>query len=532
MRHRLRAMAAWWSTAVLSIIGMMLVPVSGDAAETPAAVVTIPQPASTVRWGAPRFVPGDSNGIVLDFVAQDGISHIGYVRADGSGFTCLSCTAGAAQLSVGRPIPFGDGRRVLAQSPPTSNGVQPLSFVVIECASTVGSCAEPVVYPVRGVGSPDAIQDRLGLISPDGSTLVWTRIRSDGFLMLAGRLDRTDDGYDVHDVRVLNAPADRTTTDMDGLIRANAWYEAKSFTPDGQAITFGATLGGSLNLDSYVMDLRTGAVRRLTEHPDWDEGLEPSPDGRWFTQASSRDQHVTAAFGNLPRPPVVDVAAINVLNYYTPRRVGATEPYRRGAQRRPYVFSMRGEPLAQPILLASAEDNGWFVNDWPDWSADGTRIVWGQGKPDEPAIRQIRVARAPVAPASVVRPGRTRVPSWAPLVEQVPVASLDLRRTLPGPAGGDAVVETSGTLVSGTFSVTYTNYRVGCAVLNGVQTVVQGPAVLETRYTDHLTMTGCHNGNSDIDVIVYGSEGAGSGVGVSTYDAHTETIALDSPPAR
>jgi hypothetical protein len=57
-----------------------------------------------------------------------------------------------------------------------------------------------------------------------------------------------------------------------------------------------------------------------------------------------------------------------------------TEPSRRGAQRRPYVFSMRGELPAQPIPLASADDDGWFVTDWPDWSADGTRIVWGQGR--------------------------------------------------------------------------------------------------------------------------------------------------------
>src|SRR5688572_30594610 len=98
MKHRRRSMAAWRSAcAALSTIGVMLVPIRGDAAEAPATVVTIPQPESVVRWGAPRFVSGD--GIVLDFVARDGISHIGYVRTDGSGFTCLSCTGSAAQLS-------------------------------------------------------------------------------------------------------------------------------------------------------------------------------------------------------------------------------------------------------------------------------------------------------------------------------------------------------------------------------------------------------------------------------------------------
>jgi hypothetical protein len=504
---------------------------TADTGSANTSVATIPMPPEVVRWGAPRFVPGTRDGIVLDFMGTDGINHIGYVRADGSRFRCLSCTADAAQTGLGRPIPFGDGRRVLAQSPAASNGVAPLSFMVIECPNRMDSCTQPTVQTVSGVSPPDSLQDRVGLVSPDGSTLVWTRIRTDGFLMLAGRLDRTSDGYQVSDVRVLNAPADRATTNLAGLTRANAWYEAKSFSPDGQEITFGSTLGGSLNLDSYLMDLRTGSIRRLTRDPDWDEGLELSPDGRWFTQASSRGQHVTASFGNLPRPAVLDVAAINVLNYFTPRAVGPTEPYRRGAQRRPYVFGIGGESAQRTgMLLSTPEDDGWYVNDWPDWSGNGSLIVWAQARPNEPTVRQVRVARSPVAPGPAARPGRTPVPAWAPPIGEVPVTSLDLQRTFLEPSGGTASVATSGTVLSGTFSVTYTNFSVGCAVLNGVQNVVQGGA-LETRYVDHLTVTGCHNGSSDIDVTVYGTKGAGVGTATSTYDGRLETTTLTGPPA-
>ncbi|MEN3306022.1 MAG: hypothetical protein V7603_2224 [Micromonosporaceae bacterium] len=500
-------------------------------APTASAGTVVPMPAAVLRWGAPRFVPGAGQGVVLDFAGNDGVTHAGYVRADGSGFRCLTCGPGFADLSIGRPAPFGDGHRVLVQSPAASNGIQKLSFLVIECAGSVASCAHPVVRAVTGTQAPDSLQDRVGLISPDGSTLVWTRIRRDGFLLLAGRLTRAGAGYQVRDIRVLNAPADRAATDVAGLARADAWYEAKSFAPDGQSITFAATIAGSLNLDSYLMDLRTGAVRRLTDDPDWDEGLEISPDGRSFAQASSRGGNITAAFGNLPRPPVLDLAAITVLNYFTPRRTGATEPYRRGAQRQPYVFGIVGEPDGHDaVALATASDTGWYVNDWPDWSADGSLLVWAQARPARPEIRQVRTARAPVRPGPPVRAVATPSPHWAPAISAVPVAAPGLRRVIAGPDGGNARVEMTGDLLAGFFAVTYVNYRDGCTVLDGHQTV-RTDRRLDTTYREKLTMTGCHTGTSTVDVVVHGAQGAGQGSATSTYDGRTRTTTLTPTPA-
>jgi Tol biopolymer transport system component len=66
-----------------------------------------------------------------------------------------------------------------------------------------------------------------------------------------------------------------------------AWNIEASWSPDGRRIAYESSRDG--RLDIYVMDLETGAIRRLTDgrgfngYPSW------SPDSQWIAFESSRD---------------------------------------------------------------------------------------------------------------------------------------------------------------------------------------------------------------------------------------------------
>lgn len=53
-----------------------------------------------------------------------------------------------------------------------------------------------------------------------------------------------------------------------------------SFSPDGQTLFFSRGDREEGNLDIFALDLRTRAVRQITQHPDRDDQPECSPDGR------------------------------------------------------------------------------------------------------------------------------------------------------------------------------------------------------------------------------------------------------------
>ena len=70
-------------------------------------------------------------------------------------------------------------------------------------------------------------------------------------------------------------------------IRADAWIEYPSFSPDGTKIAFMGHDGG--DYDVFVADLETGATRRLTRAPGSDGWPAWSPDGSTIAFASDRD---------------------------------------------------------------------------------------------------------------------------------------------------------------------------------------------------------------------------------------------------
>lgn len=239
--------------------------------QEPVLVHEIPKPSGVIGWGAPKFTP-DGNWVSFAFAPTDDINkrRIGLIHEDGSGFQCLTCNL---NYNAGPHIWFPDGETLLFYF---FNLYEP-NFFVFELSSP------DRYYEIQNISTPGELtHDRFPVLSPDGKKLVWTKVRYDGFHIVMGDLVRDDNGYHVENVRHLYPPTIIDENDPDQWARANAWYEAKSFTGGGRTLVFSATLSQAGNVDDFLLDLETGEITRITTHPEWDEGAEFSPDGLNF----------------------------------------------------------------------------------------------------------------------------------------------------------------------------------------------------------------------------------------------------------
>lgn len=472
-----------------------------------AQTVSLPADIDFVYPRTPTFIARDGSDLVFTYnTASSEKRELGYIRIDGSGFRCLTCGTETVGES---PYSFGDGQRVLIQQGADQSTGQ-LSQAVLRCEPSLADCQTMSIKPVAGMATGnriESLQDRVVLVAPAGDALLWSRIRMDRYLMLLGRLRESADRYEVTDIRVVNPHPDPTLGDAAGPLAEAAWYEAKGLGSDGRTLTFTASLGESLNFDWFALDLVSGALRRQTTDPDWDEGSVASPDLSLFKGATGRGRNEIAVFGNMPRPGLLDFSIVGPLaNYYLPRHLPSPLPVRdRRILHGVLVLDAQGEGAGNAGLDLTAADaaEGWINSGQADiaaWSLDGRRIAVGQRRPDEASATRLRIftlaSRAPVQ----VQPASTWSPHWAPRIEDVPVRIHADVRQLQGPAGGTALLQKTGSLVEGAFSVTYLDYSVdGCSYLNGTQSMVVNAAITGT-FRESLRIHGCKTGESDIDV--------------------------------
>lgn len=118
--------------------------------------------------------------------------------------------------------------------------------------------------------------------SPDGRTVFWAaRVQQGARKVWALRLAELV--VDVRGARLVN---ERTLRPRGGR---ETFYESHGFSPDGNQVIFSASIGRAhpFDLDIWTLDLRTGALKNLTDSPgEWDEHAQISPDGRtvvWMT---------------------------------------------------------------------------------------------------------------------------------------------------------------------------------------------------------------------------------------------------------
>jgi len=481
---------------------------NSDSLAFDAQTVPLPKDIAFVYPRTPSFIARDGSDLVFTYnTTASEKRELGYIRIDGSGFRCLTC---GTDWVGETPYPFGDGRRVLVQQA-SNQSPQQQAHVVLECRPSIADCRELSGKPVRGVAADNrlqSLQDRVVAVAPAGDAVMWTRIRLDGYLMLLGRFAEREDHYEVHDVRMINPPRDPALGEIGAPLAEAAWYEAKGLGNDGRTLAFTATLGESLNLDWFTMDLGSGRTQRQTTDPDWDEGGVPAPDLSLYKGATGRGRNEIAVYGNLPRPGLLDFVIVGpMFNYYLPRLLPVALPGRdRKANHGVHLFDAQGErPGYAGVDLTEADDaEGWIVSghaDYSPWSLDGRRIAVGQRRPDDIVNTRLRVFtfgnRAPVQ----VTPQPTLIPDWAPPIEDVPLRSRQEARVLQGPAGGTATLMMQGSLLEGVFSVSYQDYSSdGCSFLNGSQSMA-GAVAINGVYRESLRISGCREGESEIEVL-------------------------------
>lgn len=467
----------------------------GASSSPPFVVEPVTLPAPVERFGGGFWL---DDGKILSSVrvtGEDG-GRLAVLDPARGAVTCLTC--GRADLSdLGRPQPFADGRRILAQSPSSSNVLRDFEHWILTCTPSIGDCAKLTAERLDGLGdSPTALQERWPAISPDGAHLAWTRLSPSGYRILFADLVRDARGYRAVNLRVLNPAAELDT--VAGVIAAAAWYEVKGFTEDGGGLLVGSTRGGSLNLDAFQLDLATGRWTRFTSDPDWDEDHELSPDGRWLLIGSARGEDTLTPLSLAPLPPLLDFALIAPVTYY---HIGGSS--RRSGQRRLWRFPLPEGDLGPGQLLAPSPTSAQVLATGPELSGDGQRILFGQRTPGA-NDRQLLIGRFSAAPLPPVAVRATPEPRWAPRVEDAPALPAILDKTLPGPRGGTVAVSWQGGVLGGSFRAEYDGFITEEGlILDGAQAYLGGPTA--GHYTADVQLSGTHHGRAQADLLLIGT---------------------------
>ncbi|KAH7051369.1 hypothetical protein B0J12DRAFT_84738 [Macrophomina phaseolina] len=475
------------------------------------------------------------------------------VKTDGSTFPngdawkCVTCGV-PEENAVGKsealdyPQTFADGKRLLAGTN------------IIDCGDSLlnstDCTADSVhIYPIRwnvkadGSGEGGAIRELR--LHPDNVHLGYN-----SFGVSNGKLDQQtyfarlefnpspDTGtplaprYDLANVTRLfdSANGQPITAEGDQLHinrEAITVGELRGFSGTGKEVTYIGYPAESCNIDAFAADLSTGAVRRLTSHPEYTDPIDISPDDEWTvamdTRGSGRQMFLAGMRGI---PPLIDIVATTAVS--STRNNGARRFFQ------PYLidrYGDRGDYFGQ-LINAEGDGSAGSINDpnWngmadPRWSPDGTRVAFWQAlavppacggqnplpceNSTEPGGRAARLMiahftsrtpkeRQPVAP----RPDE--VPWGTPYVAGSNISSWKYpaagNYTLKGKASGFAqvVLASSGTsAVVGKVAVTYHNFSDdGATFLNGWESVAAqnpSPTLEQVGWFSDLVQSGQTN---------------------------------------
>lgn len=360
---------------------------------------------------------------------------------------------------------------------------------------------------IEGVNTDPVEHNRVPVLSPDGRKLVWTKVRIDGFRMLMADLIHDAGGYRVENIRLLYPLPVTDSEDAEQWRHLGAWYEAKEFTDGGRTLIFSGTRDQGGNVDVYLLDLETGAITRVTTHPEWDEGAEASPDGRWFVFETTRAYDVLSVFANVPVPSYLDLSMVSPIT-----RITLSGPLH--ALHEVYFIDRRGDRPGYIGQRLSRSEDGFAVRAAAHWSPDGTQVVWGELSYDT-GHRRIRLldftARPPVMPLPV---RDTPTPTWAPRLRDVRAAPLRVHRLLRGKHSGTVELSLQGVLIQGRFVATYMDYSDdGEHVLNGTM-AVEVTSIDQSHLDANIQLSGQHRGFVAFDLSVNGTRPSGSLVSV------------------
>ncbi|KAI0376827.1 hypothetical protein F5Y04DRAFT_265586 [Hypomontagnella monticulosa] len=332
----------------------------------------------------------------------------GTTFSSGSSFKCLTCglppgNAEGRGDGLDYPQAFRDGKRILAgtnvidcgefdlasdECRPVSTHIYPIRWnTAVDGAGEGGSIRELRLHPDNihiGFNSFTATSGRLGQNGYFGR-LAFNSSPKEG-LPLTPR-------YDLVNVSILisNDTRNQPLLVERDQIRVNTEAitvgEFRGFSGSGKEATYIGYSRESSNIDVFAVDLTTGAVRRLTSHPEYCDPIDISADDEWMaimdTRGSNR-QMFMAGMRNIP--PITDLVSTT-----------AASSTRNNGNRRffqPFLldrYGDRGEYYGQRINAAgdgspgSINDPQWNGMADPRFSLDGTHLVYWQALTVAPA---------------------------------------------------------------------------------------------------------------------------------------------------
>lgn len=533
--RRLILLLAVWAVWLLAI------PVSGSAAHAKAPPFTAIQqqkvelPDSIKEAAQPAFT---RDGKHLLFW---GDFQLWIVGTNGSKPRCLTCDASLEWKTQPPPTrdlsstpanddapdqpgliqPFPDGKRVFF-------GPYRYSYV-LECMPSLLNCEESSILPVDYSPAQRVVIPAGGVVSglsfylpvvsspklsPDGQYVGFSDIRTDAIqTMVLAKLTRGENKYTADDARVLNpaGPTSVTDPDVDAWSRSAGLFEFKTFVDGGRSVTY-VQVGGeaSGNPDIWKLDLATGMRTRLTSHPDWDEDMSISPDGRSMVAQFARSTHLIDRLGSLLPfrgffdAPMVAAAA----SYYVSNKARELQCYGGNNWLLPAGGDDGARLMGQPMSASGKSDvilTG-NLNGWPQWSPDSTAIVTGplRFSSHRPAGFLAISRLASLKPTKPLTVASSAPGSWAPTQEEYHGAlAADTTVTLHGKASGTVTV-TYGSpngIRGGSNLATFVNYSDdGRTFLSGTDSIDYPHGVSDVHSVTHLTMTGTHRGYINRDV--------------------------------
>ncbi|KAL9949815.1 hypothetical protein D7B24_008014 [Verticillium nonalfalfae] len=340
----------------------------------------------------------------------------GTLFANGDSWRCITCgvpdhNSVGATSKLDYPQAFRDGRRILAGA----NIIQAAHGFTGDDLTPDQVHIIPIRWKTTADNSGPGGSMRELRLHPDDVHLGWSAFSFDtgslGQYCYYGRLAFSPSPssglplaprYDLTSVNLLYDPvasqplAVHPTDPSRLLLNASAISvgELRGFSASGKEVTYVGSPSESSNIDVFAADLVTGAVRRLTSHPEYVDPVDLSPEGgpdggAWTVVMDTRGSGRQMFLAGLRRiPPLTDL--VTVAAVASVRNNG----YRRFFQ--PWLIDRhgdRGTYMGQKINAAGdGIPGGGAINDpeWngmadPKWSGDGTRIAYWQALTRSPA---------------------------------------------------------------------------------------------------------------------------------------------------
>jgi hypothetical protein len=396
----------------------------------------------TASFQAGDFTPDGNHVIVnVEFVgappAPDPASiytgeQLILIKADGTTFSngdpwkCLSC--GVPQDQARSLDPERDYPHVFRSGKKALWGHNILDCGGADLASDECTPNKTFIYPIHWPTSADG-SGRGGVpremrLHPDDVHMGWSSFTADGGQFcyfgrlefnpspavgepLAPRFDLVNVSLLVPQAGNLQAPIAVKGSELRVNRAAITVGELRGFSGAGDEILYIGSSWESSNIDVFAVHVVTGAVRRLTSHPDYTDPIAFSHDNKWFvvmdTRATERQMWMA---GMRWLPPLVDIVAVTVAsstrNNYD-RRFFQPILIDRGGDRGAY-FGQQVNAGGGDGSNGSVNDPNWNGRADPAFSRDGTKIVYWQALVVSPACGGANPLPCPV---STAQGGRT-----------------------------------------------------------------------------------------------------------------------------